>query len=241
MELINWNNALEKSNEFKEKTPTKWIFLEGILNREFYEELRNTYPEFDNNEVIDEYANYTNKWWLSHNFDNNSYRKFWKENDKVVIHERDERYSDAWNRFMEYAWSDDFIKKLVELTGVQVTNLKHFAFALNRQDNFQLPHTHNTSDKTLIVFFYFSNNWQKGDPGGTYLSDGEDESKILFEVDNLDNTILIVHDGPYASHGSRQIIKDVERKAVQLVYENYSSDGGWATEKRKEEKVLLDL
>ena len=72
MELINWNKALEKSNEFKEKTPTKWVFVEDILNREFYEELRDTYPKFDNNEVIDEYANYTDKWWLSHNFDNNS-------------------------------------------------------------------------------------------------------------------------------------------------------------------------
>ena len=40
------------------------------------------------------------------------------------------------------------------------------------------------------MFVYFSKDWEKGDPGGTYLSDGLDESKIIFEPCNLDNTAL---------------------------------------------------
>lgn len=242
MDIINWKKALEKSESFKTSVPTKWVYLEEFLNTEFYEELRDTFPKFDSNDVIDKYSNSSDKWLLSHTYDNYSFRKFWKEDEeKIVIHERDKRYSDSWNKFMAYAWSEDFIKKLVELTGIPVTNLKHFGFALNRQDSFQLPHTHNSGDKILIVFLYFSKNWQKGDPGGTYLSDGEDESKILFEMCNLDNTALIIRDGPNASHGTRQIIKNVERKAIQLIYEHYSPDNGWSGQIRKDLPELIDL
>ena len=58
---------------------------------------------------------------------------------------------------------------------------KGSSFMYVKKDGFQSPHIHNVSDKTLIVFVYFSKNWEDGDPGGTYLSDGNDESKIIFE------------------------------------------------------------
>ena len=109
------------------------------------------------------------------------------------------------------------------------------------KNGFQLPHIHNVSDKTIIVFLYLTKNWEDGDPGGTYLSDGTDESKILFEPYNLDNSALIVLDGPEAAHGVRKIIKDVERRAIQLTYEPYSSVNGWYGSPRKDILEPLDL
>ena len=93
-----------------------------------------------------------------------------------------------------------------------------------------------------MVFFYFSEGWSKDDPGATYLSDGIDEKKIIFEPYNLDNSTLFVLDGPYAAHGVRKISKDVERKAIQLTYEPYSDVDGWYGKMEKNEMPeLLDL
>ena len=80
---------------------------------------------------------------------------------------------------------------------------------------------------------YFSKNWQKGDPGGTYLTPEEDESKMIFEPYNLDNSVMVFQDGPYAGHGVRYIEKDVERRAIQIYLEGYSADSGWSSYKIK--------
>ena len=94
---------------------------------------------------------------------------------------------------------------------------------------YQLPHIHNVGPSTLILMLYFSKNWNKGDPGGTYITPEEDESKMIFEPYNLDNSALIFHDGPHAGHGVRPITKDVERRAIQIYLEEYSSETGWST------------
>ena len=67
------------------------------------------------------------------------------------------------------------------------------------------------------------------------------EKNIIFEPYNLDNTALIVLDGPNAAHGARKISKDVERKAIQLTYEPYSITDGWYGSARKDIPELLDL
>ena len=78
-----------------------------------------------------------------------------------------------------------------------------------------------------VVFFNFSKGWEKGDPGGTYVASEMDESKIMFEPHNLDNTMVILQDGPYSAHGARYITKDVKRKAIQIYFEGYSEETGW--------------
>ena len=40
--------------------------------------------------------------------------------------------------------------------------------------------------------------------------------------------MAIFHDGPNSGHGVRYITKDVERRAIQIYFENYSSDSGWS-------------
>ena len=230
LDVVNWQNAYEQSSNFKNQNSTKWAFVEEFLDRNFYEELYKTYPKFDNT------------WREEDSYDRLAYRKFWKKDkEESVITEHDSRYSESWNKFLKYAWSEEFIKKLVEVTGVEVTGLRHFCFMYAKKDNFQNPHIHNVSDKTLIVFIYFSKNWKKGDPGGTYLSDGRNESKILFEPSNLDNTSLFVLDGPDAAHGMRKITKDVERRAIQLTYEPFSTTDGWYGQPNKDISEPIDL
>ena len=230
LDIVNWQNAHEQSSNFKNHSPTKWTFVKEFLNRDFYEELYKTYPKLDNTCSVKD------------SYDTLSYQKFWKRDQETnLIQEYDSRYSESWNKFLEHLWSKEFIKKLVEVTGVEVTGLRHFCFLYAKKDCFQSPHIHNVSDKTLIVFIYFSKNWEKGDPGGTFLSDGKDESKILFEPYDLDNTSLFVLDGPNAAHGMRKITKDVERRAIQLTYEPFSTNDGWHGRKKKDVFEPIDL
>tara|TARA_A100001037_G_C15141375_1_gene633874 strand:- start:56 stop:748 length:693 start_codon:yes stop_codon:yes gene_type:complete len=227
--IINWTNVCQKSEEFQTKEPAKWTFIENFFEKEFYEKLYDTYPKYDNS------------WKLIDSFDKISYRKFWgKENDEQIVEqENDPAYSKEWNEFVKYLHSDEFLEKIREFSGVTVTKLKHFQFALIKKNGFQLPHIHNVGPSTLIFMIYFSKNWSKGDPGGTYITTDEDESNLVFEPYNLDNSAMIFQDGPNAGHGVRKVEKNVERRAIQIYLEEYTLETGWSGDKKEEELVEL--
>ena len=48
-DMMNWKNLDNQVSNFKDKNPTKWAFIEELLDREFYEKLYETYPKFDDN------------------------------------------------------------------------------------------------------------------------------------------------------------------------------------------------
>ena len=158
LSIVNWQNAHEESSNFKNRAPTKWAFVKEFLDRDFYEELYKTFPKFDNT-------------WNEEDSDKKlAYRKFWERDEggyytdgtpkeHNLIQKYDSRYSKSWNEFLKHAWSEEFIKKLVEVTGVEVNGLRHFCFMYAKKDCFQGCHIHNVSDKTLIVFIYFSKDW----------------------------------------------------------------------------------
>ena len=240
MNIVNWQNAYDKSSNFKSSGPPKWAFVKEFLDRDFFEELYNTFPKFDDT------------WNITDDEEKLAYRKFWKTDDSRyytdgtprehnLVQEYDSRYSEPWNKFLKHAWSEEFTKKIAEVTGIKVTGLRHFCFMYANKNCFQKTHIHNVSDKTLIVFLYFSKNWEEGDPGGTYLSNETNGSKILFEPYELDNTALFVLDGPEAAHGMRKIIKDVERRAIQLTYEPFSTTNGWYGELNKDVFEPIEL
>ncbi len=112
---------------------------------------------------------------------------------------------------------------------------------LLRRGGFQLPHIHNSGPSTLVCMLYFSKNWIKGDPGGTYLTPEEDESLMQFEPYNLNNSMLIFQDGPHAGHGVRYLTKDVERRAVQAYFEEFTEKNGWSGDASKKENVQREL
>ena len=225
LNIINWENILDHSKTFQAQKPTKWAFLEEFLSRDFYEKLYETYPKKDESWTLDDQHDYYN------------FSKFWggKLAGDISTDVEDPSFSESWNQFHHYLFSDEFISNIRKFSGVPVNRLKYFTFALKPKRGYQLAHIHNAGPSSLILVIYFNKNWEKGDPGGTYISTEEDESTIIFEPYNLDNTAMIFHDGPHAAHGSRYITKDVERRAIQIYLEKHSSDTGWSGGSKKRE------
>ena len=225
LNIINWENVLDRSKTFQSQKPTKWAFLEEFLSRDFYEKLYETYPKKDESWTLDDQHDYYN---FSHTWAG-------KDRTDVSTDVEDPSFSESWNQFHHYLFSDEFISNIRKFSGVPVNRLKYFTFALKPKRGYQLAHIHNAGPSSLILVIYFNKNWEKGDPGGTYISTEEDESTIIFEPYNLDNTAMIFHDGPHAAHGSRYITKDVERRAIQIYLEKYSPDTGWSGGSKKRE------
>ena len=97
-----------------------------------------------------------------------------------------------------------------------------------KKGGFQLPHIHNVGPSTLVLMFYFSKNWKNNSPGGTYMAKEEDESSLIFEPYDLDNSIAIFQDSEFSAHGTRYITSDVERRALQITLEGYDETDGWS-------------
>tara|TARA_Y100000996_G_C22374015_1_gene582222 strand:+ start:112 stop:804 length:693 start_codon:yes stop_codon:yes gene_type:complete len=227
--ILNWEEIFKKSKDFMGANPTKWAYIENFFSEELYEELHKTYPEF-------------NKSWKSEDsYDKCAYRKYWGKIGKDVnlIQEEDNNYSPAWNKLVKYFHTEEFIENIRKFSGIPVTKIKKFQFTLIRKNGFQLPHIHNMGPSTIIIMAYFSKNWEKGKPGGTYVATDEDESKIVFEPYNLDNTAMIFHDGPFAAHGVRRITDDVERRGIQIYLEEFSVEDGWSGDKKEQELIEL--
>jgi len=227
--IINWEQVFNASEKFHADKSVKWAFIENFFHPEFYEKLYETYPKFDDS------------WKIEDSYDKLAYRKFWGDvdGDKNITQDQDSRYSEPWNELVKYLHTNECIKNFQKFSNVHVTKLKKFGFNLIKKNGFQLPHIHNVGPTTLILMIYFSKNWKEGEPGGTYITPEEDESKMIFEPYNLDNTAIIFHDGPSAGHGVRRVTKDVERRGIQIYLEEFSSDSKWSGDKQPQELIEL--
>ena len=227
--IINWKNVLDYSKTFQDQKPTKWAFIEEFFVRDFYEKLYEAYPKKDDS------------WTLRSSVDKSSYVKLWgvetfgDHTADLASDVEDTNFSESWNQLHHYLFSDEFLSNMRKFSGISVNRLKSYSFRLLTRGGYQLPHIHNVGPSTLIIMLFFSKNWKKGDPGGTYVATEEDESKMVFEPYNLDNSAIIFHDGPHAGHGVRYITKDVERRAIQVYLEKYSQEIGWSGEPVKKE------
>jgi len=216
-EIINWKNVFEHSSEFKNRKSFRWAFIEEFFNRDFYERLYDSYPKlstFRNQELVGK-----------HGFD-----KFWNGHkpNEVIKDSEDKYVSKYFNKFYHSLFTQDFIENIRKFSGVPVSRTKHFQFLVYTKGGVHPPHIHaHTGPSTLVMMIYFCKNWIKGDPGGTYVIPGEDES-IVFEPYNLDNSVMIFQDGVHAAHGCRRIKKDVERRTIQIILEEYSDEEGWS-------------
>ena len=221
--IINWEKLFSYADTFQNNKPCKWAFIEDFFQREFYDQLYETFPKFDDS------------WGHVSAHDKDTFQKLWRnqKNDDIPTDEEDHKFSKPWNEFHHYLFTDEFIQNIRKFSGVPVGRLKHFSMKVSKKGGYQSPHIHNVGPSTLIFMVYFSKSWEKGDPGGTYLTPEEDESKMIFEPYNLDNSTLVFQDGPYAGHGVRYIEKDVERRAIQIYLEGYSADSGWSSRQIK--------
>ena len=218
--IINWDSVDNQSNSFKNQTPFRFAFIEDFFEREFYEKLFETYPKIDET------------WEITNHPTKTQLIKYWNGigPNEVVGYEDDPQYSEEWNKFKRYVQSEEFVEKIRKFSGVPVNKLKFFNFISYTKGGFQEPHIHNVGPSTLIFMVYLSKNWVKGSPGGTYMASDVDESSIIFEPYNLDNSVAVFQDGPKAAHGIRLITKDVERRALQITFEGHSTDKGWTAE-----------
>ena len=225
LEIINWENIFAQASTFQTQKPTKWAFIEEFFASDFYEKLYETYPKKDDS------------WFFETSNDKSAYRKWWagQDPDGISNDVEDPNFSEYWNKLHHYLFSDEFLSNIRKFSGVPVNRVKDFTFMLLTRGGYQLPHIHNVGPSTLILMVYFTKNWKKGDPGGTYVTPEEDESKMVFEPYNLDNSVLIFHDGPKAGHGVRYVTKDVERRAVQIYLEKYSTETGWSADPIRQE------
>lgn len=220
--LINWEKLFEQSNNFKNSKPFSFAFIEDFFNEDFYENLYNTYPKIDNS------------WTISSAMSKYQHYKTWNNSS---INDPDEPGDDPslskyFNQLKRYAETKDFVDKFREFSGVPVNKFKKIDFVSYEKGGFQYPHIHNNGPSTLIIMLYFSKGWKKGDPGGTYMATEEDESKIIFEPYNLDNSIALFHDGPCAAHGVRYISKNVVRQGMQIILEEFiEEENRWSSTK----------
>ena len=223
--IINWEKLFSYSDTFQNNKPCKWSFIEDFFQRDFYDQLYQTFPKYDDT------------WEHVTAHDKDTFRILWgnQENNDKPEDEEDHNFSKPWNQFHHYLFTDEFIQNIRKFSGVPVGRLKHFSMKVSKKGGYQSPHIHNVGPSTLIFMVYFSKSWEKGDPGGTYLTPEEDESKMIFEPYNLDNSAMVFQDGPYAGHGVRYIEKDVERRAIQIYLEGYSADSGWSSNSIKRE------
>jgi len=234
--IINWENVFKQSENFRNSKPFKFAFIEGFFEEDFYKQLFDSYPKFDDS------------WDHITTYDKNHWSKKWNDTSEhgIVRDGDDPSLGDAWNLLKQYASSQEFSDNFKKFTQVPVAKLKHFHFIGMNQGGFQLPHIHNVGPSTLVMMVYFSKGWKNGDPGATYVASELDESSILFEPYNLDNTMVLFQDSPNAVHGARYLEKDVERKALQITLEGWDEENGWSggdpdkiREARKQELVEL--
>ena len=231
LEIINWKNIFAHARTFQEQKPTKWGFIEEFFTSDFYEKLYETYPKKDD------------VWIFRSSADKSSHVKLWGTETinvngagtSTATDVEDTNFSESWNQFHHCLFSDEFFSNIRKFSGVPVNRLKEYSFRLLTRGGYQLPHIHNVGPSTLIIMLFFSKNWKKGDPGGTYITTEEDESKMIFEPCNLDNSAIIFQDGPHAGHGVRYITKDIERRSVQIYLEKYSQETGWSAKPVKRE------
>ena len=212
--IINWENVFRNSDTFKNNKPFPYGFVENFFQEDFYNELYNTYPKVDEDwHNVMAYDRSAKKRWFGAADPNSEQKNTDLEDPSLSI---------AWNQFFHYIHSKEFLDNMSEYSGIRLTGLTHFGFIVNEKGSFNMPHTHHPNEKkenyayNLTMLIYFAKGWKHGEAGGTYLASNEDESSIIFEPYNLDNTCVIFAETPKSFHGSRYMIKDAKRQSVMF-------------------------
>ena len=219
--IVNWENVFKESESFKNQKPFRFAFIREFFHREFYDKLYEGYPDISTFQDGSDLSR-------------SQFSKIWGEfgQNDIVENVDDSNFNEYWNKFQRYTCTKEFIENFRKFSGTRVNKLQSFHFIGYTQGGFQLPHIHNAGPNTLVLMLYFSKGWKKGQAGGTYMASEEDESKIIFEPYNLDNSLALFQDSPKAAHGSRVISENVERRALQITLEEWSEKDGWSSQKK---------
>ena len=212
-EIFDWQKILTKSNEFQNSKPFPYGFVKNVLNEEMYEKLCEGFPTEDE------------KWHHVKDWSRSSVKRYFdpKQESAHAVDKENTSLSKEWNDFHHYLFSDECIKKFSEYTGLSLSGLRQFAFINNHKGHFNMPHIHfgesQSGDQSYQVTFlmYFTKGWNN-EVGGTYVSENEDESSIIFEPKDLDNSMIGFAETPVSWHGSRYITKNAIRHSIQFTF-----------------------
>jgi hypothetical protein len=205
-EMVDWNVLKENSISFKNSKPFRHTFVKGFFKQSFYDKLYETFPKIDD------------KWFVNNDYRRSARTLYFQDKDEHKNPKPVPTIGSEWNNVKELVNSQEFIKNFSDFTGVKFSNVYESGFFGNTKGDFQLPHVDEEGDYNFKfqIMFYFAKNWQKGDPGGTYLCKENDESSIFFEPYDLDNTFVCFEETPHSWHGTRYITKDVVRQALSV-------------------------
>jgi hypothetical protein len=213
-QFINWDNVFANLETFKNNKPFPFGFVENVFESDFYNMLHETYPKVDSSWSRPTSIGRTN---AKRNFGSHDPKK-----DKFPPDQEDKTLSKTWNDFFHYLYTDEFMDNMSKYTGIKLTKLNHFHFIYRQKGDFDMPHTHHLNmdpkdyDYKVTIVAYFAKGWKKGQPGGTYISSEEDESTIVFEPYNLDNSWVCFAETPKSYHGSRYITHNTPRPSIQF-------------------------
>jgi hypothetical protein len=211
--ILNWKNILKKAHEFQNSKPFPYGYIENIINEEMYDKLCQTFPV--ENEI----------WHQVTDWSRSSIKRYFGDEQKnsLALDVENKSLSEEWNKLHHYLFSNECITKFSEYTGLKLSGLRQFAFINNHKGHYNMPHYHfedsQKGDEHYQVTFliYLTKGWIN-DVGGTYVCKNEDETSIIFEPKNLDNSMMGFAETPISWHGSKYITRDAIRHSIQFTY-----------------------
>lgn len=211
LDIFNWERIFQSKEDFENKKPFPYGFGTKVLQKNFYDYLVETYPGVDE------------KWYIPKDFSRSAIKRLFGNDSKNQAYDNDDSsLSTYWNKFRHYLFTKEFFENFSKYTGIKLSGIRHFVFIKNRKGDFNMPHLHWESSREedysykITVLMYFCKGWHKGDLGGTYVCESEDESSIIFEATDLDNSMIWFKETPNSWHGSKYITKDVVRPSIQF-------------------------
>ena len=212
--IFNWENIFKNTETFQNNKPFPFGFVEEVLDRTFYEKLFHSFPQEDDKwHNVTDFSRSAKKRWFGLN-----------KNSSIAVDDEDPNLSKEWNEFHHYLFSREVIENISAHTGIKLTGLRQFGFISTHMGDFSMPHFHwegsqkGKESYKVTFLMYFSKGFKKGDAGGTYVCANEDESSIIFEPYNLDNSMVGFAETAISWHGSRYMTKDLVRHSIQFTF-----------------------
>ena len=208
--MLNWDMYNSKSDEFKTNKPFPYIFMKNLLNQDIYDQLYNEWPSDEHFQLVKQtmkrYHHGPSR-YLDEDVQNNHHFP---------------ELSDAWNNFVSYLCSDEYITNLKNITGLEITKLTEFSIVDGLKGDYIHPHVDASAmqedNAELTSIFYFSKNWNKKYGGATCILSDASYDNIVFEPEDLDNSYLAFMQKENSWHGYKRIMVNNHRRAVLVTH-----------------------
>ena len=208
--MLNWEMYNSKSDEFRNNKPFPHIFMKNILNQDIYDQLYDEWPN-------DEHFRLVKETMKRYHHGPSRYL------DEDVQHNHHfPELSDAWNNFVSYLCSEEYISNLKNITGLEITKLTEFSIVDGLKGDYIHPHVDSSAmqkdNADITSIFYFAKNWKKEYGGATCILRDSSYDNIVYEPEDLDNSYLAFMQKENSWHGYKRIMVNNHRRAVLVTH-----------------------